>query len=72
MPASWFGRDRSCWSDGHTLCVKKNGKSFKGRKCCLKPGVDPSFVDAHNDPHNLFPAGRRGKWRPIGLSLWDD
>ena len=57
VPASWFGRDRSCWSDGHTLCVKKNGKSFKGRKCCLKPGVDPSFVDAHNDPHNLFPAG---------------
>ena len=57
MPASWFGRDRSCWTEGHALCVKKNGKAFKGRSCCVKDGVDAEFLAAHNDPHNLFPAG---------------
>ena len=57
VPASWFGADRVCWKQGNSLCVKKDGKTFKGRKCCLKPGVDPDFVAAHNDPHNLFPAG---------------
>ena len=57
VPASWFGSARACWQTGHVLCVKKNGKSFKGRECCLEPGVDPEFVAAHNDPHNLFPAG---------------
>ena len=56
VPASWMGQGRGCWTDGDALCVKKDGKSFKGRKCCLKPGVDPAFVAAHNDPHNLFPA----------------
>ena len=57
VPASWFGSDRACWKQGHERCVKKNGKSFKGRECCLKSGVDPAFVAAHNDPHNLFPSG---------------
>ena len=57
VPASWFGRERSCWTGGHALCVKKNGKAFKGRKCCEKAGVDAEFLAAHNDPHNLFPAG---------------
>ena len=52
VPASWFGGNRSCWTQGHALCGNK-----KGRKCCLKPGVDPDFQAAHNDPHNLFPAG---------------
>lgn len=55
--ASWMGEDRTCWRKGDSLCVKKDGKAFKGRKCCLKSGVDPDFVAAHNDPHNLFPAG---------------
>ena len=58
VPASWFGRHRSCWRSGHVLCgIRKNGKPRKGRGCCLKPGVDPAFQAAHNDPHNLFPAG---------------
>lgn len=52
VPASWFGRHRSCWRVGHALCGTK-----KGRACCLKPGVDPDFQAAHNDPYNLFPAG---------------
>jgi deoxyribonuclease-1 len=57
VPASWFGSNRTCWQSGHEFCMKKSGKSFKGRECCLKPGVDPAFLAAHNDPHNLFPAG---------------
>ena len=57
VPASWLGEGRACWTAGDALCVKKDGKAFKGRKCCLKPGVDPDFVAAHNDPHNLFPSG---------------
>ena len=57
VPASWFGRERACWQDGHPSCVDRHGKPFKGRKCCLVPGVDAPFVAAHNDPHNLFPAG---------------
>ena len=57
VPASWLGRDRACWSEGHELCVKSDGTPFKGRECCTKRGVDPAFLAAHNDPHNLFPAG---------------
>ena len=57
VPASWFGSHRTCWQEGHAKCGKKNGKPLKGRKCCLKAGVDPEFQAAHNDPHNLFPAG---------------
>ena len=57
VPASWFGSRRSCWQSGHELCGTKKGKPVKGRPCCLKPGVDPAFQAAHNDPHNLFPAG---------------
>ena len=55
VPASWLGKERSCWTQGHKLCVK-NGEPFKGRKCCSKQNVDPEFMAAHNDPHNLFPA----------------
>ena len=57
VPASWMGEGRACWIEGDSLCVKKDGKTFKGRKCCLKPGVDRGFVATDNDLHNLFPAG---------------
>ena len=41
-----------------TVCAWKNdGTRFKGRKCCTKRGVDPEFMEAHNDLHNLVPAG---------------
>ena len=56
-PVSWFGRQRSCWTAGHALFGSRNGKSKKGRGCCLKPAVDPAFRATHNDPHILFPAG---------------
>ncbi len=57
VPASWFGRERSCWTEGPGLCVKSDGTPFKSRKCCAKRGVDPAFMAAYTDPHNLFPAG---------------
>ena len=57
VPASWFGRERACWTQGHELCVKSDGTPFKGRKCCWKRGVDPAFMAAYTDPYNLFPAG---------------
>ena len=57
VPASWIGEQHSCWSDGHPRCVTKDGSPFKGRKCCTKRGVDPAFMAAHNDVHNLLPAG---------------
>ena len=50
------GKDRACWKEGHALCVKADGRPFKGRRCCMKPGVDEAFRAFHNDPHNLFPA----------------
>ena len=49
------GKDRACWK-GHALCVQADGMPFKGRRCCMKPGVDEAFRTFHNDPHNLFPA----------------
>ena len=57
VPASWIGENHSCWSEGDPLCVKSDGTRFKGRKCCTKRGVDPEFMEAHNDLHNLLPAG---------------
>ena len=50
------GKDRACWKEGHSVCVKANGKSFKGRRCCMKLGVDEVFRAFYTDPHNLFPA----------------
>ena len=57
VPASWIGEQHSCWTEGHPDCIKSDGTPFKGRRCCTKRGVDPAFMAAHNDLHNLFPAG---------------
>lgn len=51
MPAHHFGQHRECWRK--PLCQKKNGKSYKGRKCCQK--VDPQFNQMEADLHNLVP-----------------
>lgn len=53
MPAAEFGRDRSCWSDGHRACSDAKG-SFRGRRCCVK--VDKEFQRMEADLHNLAPA----------------
>ncbi len=55
MPASEFGHLRTCWRLGHPDCVK-DGKFFKGRRCCGKSGVDPEFRRMEADLHNLAPS----------------
>ncbi|QOP42364.1 deoxyribonuclease [Sulfurimonas marina] len=54
IPAENFGRQFSCWREGDAQCVKKNGKSYKGRKCCEKVNQQYRLMQA--DMHNLFPA----------------
>ena len=36
VPASWFGAVRPCWKEGHGLCMKKDGKTFKGRNYSMR------------------------------------
>jgi deoxyribonuclease-1 len=54
IPAENFGRQFTCWRDGNSKCVKKNGKTYKGRKCCNK--VNKKFRAMQADLHNLRPA----------------
>ena len=54
IPAENFGRQFSCWREGDSRCINKNGKSFKGRRCCKK--VSPIFKKMEADMFNLVPA----------------
>lgn len=54
VPASVFGRELSCWTDGHQLCETSKGKKYRGRKCCSK--VNEPFEFAEADLHNLAPS----------------
>ncbi len=56
MPAFEFGHLRTCWSEGHAICVNSDGTSFKGRACCKKSGADPEFRKMEADLHNLAPS----------------
>ncbi len=38
VPAENFGRSFSEWRNGHSLCIGRKGKLFKGRKCAEKTG----------------------------------
>lgn len=51
VPAEAFGQSFSEWRDGSPKC-KKNGKSYKGRKCA---GTNPEFATMEADLYNLFP-----------------
>ena len=52
MPAYRFASGLQCWNE--KICVDKNGKSYKGRKCCEK--VDKSFRIMQADMYNLVPS----------------
>lgn len=52
VPAHQFGNSRRCWREN--LCTKKNGKKYKGRRCCTK--IDPVFKNMASDLHNLVPS----------------
>lgn len=54
VPAWFFGHTRSCWQEGHVLCVNSKGKPYKGRRCCAR--VDEEFERAEADLHNLAPS----------------
>ena len=52
VPAHQLGHTRQCWRE--KICTKKNGKKYKGRRCCKK--IDPVFKTMASDLHNLVPA----------------
>jgi deoxyribonuclease-1 len=54
VPAENFGRTFAEWRDGDPKCVKKNGKTFKGRSCANKINMEYRYMQA--DLYNLFPA----------------
>lgn len=56
VPASRFGRTRSCWIDRKSFnkCKKDDGKFLGGRACCRK--VDKEFKKMEADLMNLRPA----------------
>lgn len=54
IPAENFGRQFACWREGNSACVKDNGRTYKGRKCCSL--VDEKFRFMEADMHNLVPA----------------
>ncbi len=57
VPASRLAGQRACWQTGHDLCIStRSGRSFKGRKCCEKRGVDAEARHMINDLHNLTPS----------------
>jgi len=54
VPAENFGRTFSEWREGHTSCVDRKGKAFKGRNCASKANSEYRLMQA--DLYNLFPA----------------
>tara|TARA_Y100001934_G_C12210277_1_gene705668 strand:- start:211 stop:894 length:684 start_codon:yes stop_codon:yes gene_type:complete len=65
VPANAFGRSFPEWINGHSMCVNKNGKKFKGRKCAQKMNKEYRRIQA--DMYNLYPTigeinGRRSNF----------
>ena len=54
VPAENFGRAFPEWRDGHELCVKSNGDSFRGRNCAAKVNIKFRYMLA--DMYNLAPS----------------
>lgn len=52
MSAHHFGKDLQCWKE--PICQTKEGKPYKGRRCCQK--INKEFVKMEADLHNLVPA----------------
>lgn len=69
VPASTFGNNRACWTQGLPACRKDDGTMEAGRSCCER--ADPVYQMMSNDPVNLAPSigevnGRRSNL-PFGL-----
>jgi len=54
VPAHAFGQSFKEWREGHPACVKRNGKSFKGRNCARKMVIKFRYMES--DMYNLVPA----------------
>ena len=68
VPAHAFGQSFSEWRSGHSKCVTKKGKKFKGRKCAGKMNKEYRRMQA--DMYNLYPAigevnGRRSNYSMV-------
>jgi deoxyribonuclease-1 len=51
MPASYFGKQLSCWDN--KLCCNKDKVCLSGRACCQK--INPYFASIESDLHNIVP-----------------
>ena len=51
VTAHALGKNLQCWKK--PICSKKDGRKYKGRKCCSK--VSDEFQQMQSDMHNLFP-----------------
>ena len=54
VPVENFGRTFAEWREGHPLCVNKDGRPFKGRRCAEL--ANETFRNMEGDLHNLYPA----------------
>lgn len=54
VPAENFGKSFSAWTEGHPLCVTRNKKKYKGRRCAEK--ANPLYRKMQTDLYNLYPA----------------
>ncbi len=53
VPAENFGRSFVEWRDGHELCVRTNGRKYKGRRCAGK--ANETYRKMETDLYNLVP-----------------
>ena len=65
VPAHAFGQSFPEWRVGHTRCITKKGKKYKGRRCAEK--VNQQYKRMQADMYNLYPAigevnGRRSNY----------
>jgi len=47
IPAYAFGQSFVEWRDGHTDCMDKKGKPFKGRNCARKASLEFRYMDGY-------------------------
>lgn len=53
VPAAWFGRDLTCWREGHEAC-HRFGNEYRGQACCAL--LDQTYMEMSVDLHNIVPA----------------
>lgn len=53
VPAAWFGKGLSCWTEGHEAC-HRGGNEYRGQACCAL--LDTTYMEMSVDLHNIVPA----------------